>query len=191
MWKGIWALGFLIICGCGDGAAGKVQAIVDDKSKTDEQAISEIAKMVWPKTILRDLEVKVEKSSDGKYRASIISIYKSEITISTSKEQLRATEYMGMSKFIWRMLRAGQQRNLDEVLLTQRITVKVDGKTELLDLFTVRLKLAKLKSLSGWDKADPYDVGEFDILNPAGQAVTDQISAAWKVEKDNLDSLKY
>ena len=182
----------LFLIGCGHPVGSEVEKILADSALSDEEAVSATAMAILPHDVINECEASVEKREDGTLILNATHTSLSSIT-SVDREDLLAIARSDMAKHLWRIFRAGAPRHLAEVSLLHRITIltsAADRTEEVLDLIKVRLTLAQIESISGWDTVDPYDAGEYDILEPAGVEITDQVQEKWTTEQDGSDQLK-
>lgn len=74
------------------------------------------------------------------------------------------------------------------MLYTHKLSLLPDGG---MDLYQVRPSAAQLKSVAGWNTADPFSVNEYDILDtPEALQVTAGIVKTWTVVFNDKDKLK-
>ena len=173
--------------GCTHDTKSAFKDINGDASLSDEQALIKMAKASWLFAVGPNIQFKATKDAKGKF---LLTGFKKD---SIGVTPLGDDNFMPITtaldaKYIWRLFRGGLDRGLDEVLYTHKLSLLPDGE---MDLYQVRLSAAQLKSVAGWDTADPFSVNEHDVLDtPEALQVTAGIVKAWTMVFNNRDKLK-
>lgn len=180
------AAAVLLAVGCGHETKSALEKLEADKSLSDEQAVVEMAKAAWIYDV-GDNEKFTASKKDGKLLLTGMTIDKIAAT-SLDQDNFRQITMEQDAKYMWRLFRSASKRGLAEMVFTHKQVLAGDPDFE---MYRVRLSLDQLKSVSGWDTADPYSVGEYDVLDtPEAQAVLDKIVDTWTVELDNTSKVK-
>lgn len=177
----------LVLTACGHETKKALSKLERDKSMSDEQALQKMAEASWMYTSGDSEKFTAQKKADGKYAVAGQVIDKMGVT-SLKQENFLTINMLMDAKYLWRFFRGGMNRGLDEVVFSRVITLGASGQ---LELYRVRMNLARLKSIPGWDTADPYDVGEYDVLSSAeANDVEKKITETWTVEVNNGGKVK-
>ena len=173
---------------CGHETKKAHAALEKDTKISDTEAIQKMAEASWIYTFDDSEKFTVTKKSNGKYSMVGLTTNKLGITSLDAESYLRI-EMLQDAKFMWRLFRAAKSRGLEDIVYSRFITFTNGQK---LELYRVRLTLADLESIAPtWLTADPYSVGEHDILDTeAAVAVEKKIPELWKVEVNNRDKVK-
>jgi hypothetical protein len=172
---------------CGHETKNEIAKLEKDSSLQDDQALQKMAEACWIYTSGDSEKFTARKRPNGVFTLTGQAIDKLGVT-SLKQDNLVLVNMLTDAKFMWRLFRAGMKRGLDEVVFSRIITLMPSGT---LELYRVRINLAQLKAIPGWDTADPYDVGEYDLLNsPEAKEVEKKIIGTWTVEVNNGDKVK-
>lgn len=150
----------LFAVACGHETKSALEKLEADKSLSDEQAAVEMAKAAWMYHS-GDNEKFTTSKKDGKLLLTGVTEDKLSST-ALDEDNFRQIEMEMDAKFMWRLFRSAAKRGLAEMVFTHKQVLPSDPDFE---LYRVRLTLDQLKGISGWDTADPYSVGEHDILD--------------------------
>lgn len=172
---------------CGHETKKAVAALEKDTKIADAEAIQKMAEAAWIYTFGERERFTATKKANGKF--SVVGLTTDSIGVtSLSGENYLRIEMLQDAKFMWRFFRGAKSRGLDEMVFSHFITFTNGQK---LELYRVRLSLADLDAqVPNWLTADPYSVGEHDILDTDDAvAVEKKITEIWKIEVNNRDKV--
>ncbi len=173
--------------GCSHDTKSAFKDIEGDSSLSDEQALVKMAKASWLFAVGPNIQFKATKTAKGKFLLTGFKKDSIGVTPMSDETFMPITTALD-AKYVWRLFRGGLGRGLDEVLYTHKLSLLPDGE---MDLYQVRVSAAQLKSVAGWDTADPFSVNEYDVLDtPEALQVTAGIVKAWTMVFNNKDKLK-
>ncbi len=174
-----------VLLACGHETKSALEKLEADKTMADDKAVVEMAKASFMHSSGDSEKFSATKKGDA---LLLTGMTKDTLALTNlDKDNFRQIE-MGMdAKYMWRLFRSGTKRGLTEMVFTHKQALS-DGS--MMDLYRVRLTLAQLKGISGWDTADPYSTGEHDVLDTeAAKSVVKSVVKTWTVELDNIDKL--
>lgn len=176
-----------LACGCKSYTQkkkAKIAKIVRDRTIPDEQAIDKIAHVIWAKGMYTH-KIAVTKKPNGRFLLRVTATKKSTKTV-LSQKYFRSITFSFMARAMWRMFRAGMKRNLDEIVLSERLTLRArTGERPVVEVFRVRMTLDRLKTIPGWESADPYRVDRHGLLRWKGKKITKKFPKVWQLELDD------
>ncbi len=171
--------------GCGHETKKAYATIEKDSALSAAEALQKMGSASWLFMLDKDKEFSASQREDGKY------LVQAKVTDSFSGTTLTAENFLRITmlidaKYLWRFMRAGEKRGLEEVVLSHWITA-----TDKLELYRVRLSVAQLDAqVPAWRTADPFSVGEHDVLDEEDAlAVERKIPEVWTVEVNNRDQI--
>ncbi len=186
MRKSSWIPLVVILLALAAGACKpKVEKLAADKGLSDEKALEAMAAEVWNLYIGDSRRIAVSKKANGKYLVEV-RIVGGGLTVAKNLQSYREIELITAAQYLWRMVKYGSHRNLDEVALT--FGQKVTGGN-VVPVYRVRLSVDQLKRVSDWD-ADPYNVDSNDLLDESVRHVPKEIRKVWTMDMDNFAALK-
>lgn len=185
---GLLIAGMGIALACGHETKSAIAKLEKDTKTGDAEALQQMAEAAWMYTFGEREKFTATKRADGKYVVKGMIVDTLGITSVSGKEYLRI-QMLQDAKFMWRLFRGGEKRGLDEVVFSHWITFTNGQK---LELYRMRLNTAQLNAnVPAWKTADPYSVGEHDILDTDDAVeVEKQIPETWTVEVNNRDRVK-
>lgn len=187
LWITACACLVLAALGCGHETKSALEKLEADKSLSDDKAVVEMAKAAWLYKVGDDEKFTASKKDDGKLLLTGMTKDKVASTPLSEGNFRQITMEMD-AKYMWRLFRSASKRGLDEMVFTHKNVLAGDPDFE---TYRVRLTMDQLKGISGWDTADPYSVGEYDVLDTDdAKAVMRKIVTTWTVEADNTDKIE-
>jgi hypothetical protein len=185
MKRGIVLLLGLCIAGCTHETAKALAALETDRSISDEAAITQMAEACWIYTSGENESFQASQSSRGILLAGQV-VDAARIT-SLDQKNFRRINMLFDAQFLWRLFRSGVKRSLDEVVLTRIVTLTAGEK---IPLYRVRMNVERLRTIPGWDTADPYDADSNEVLQSSeANEVVNAIVDSWTVELDNSGAI--
>jgi len=174
-------LGMFLSC----SKASKLNKIAKDSKLSDQQAVSEMVGVIWEFIVTKSKrKVKVVKRNNKLMVGVTIIGYPSSTGI--GKKYYKQIKLEGVAKYMWRLLRYGQKRNIDSVVVK---FIKPLATASNFNLYTVGLSMDQLKKIDGWDTLDPYNTGDYDILDESVRQVPKDIIKNWTVFVDNFNKI--
>jgi hypothetical protein len=175
------------LVGCGHETK-KAFSEIEEDSKSDTDAIQKMAKAAWLYKVDKDKTFVASKKANGKYLVVGKTIDTLGMTNLFADAFLRIEMELD-AKYMWRFFRGADKRGLDEVVYSYWVTLLGSDQ---LELYRVRLSKARLDAgVPKWKTADPFDVGEHDLLDtPDAREVEKKIPTIWTIEVNNRDKLQ-
>jgi len=178
----------LILFHCKHEVQSAHEKILKDKSLSDASALPKIAQAAFVYTFQKKHKpFRAVKNPSGGFTLVGYVLDTSKVT-SLNQKNFGKIEKRIDAKTLWRIFRGGASRNLSQIIFSRRITL-IDGKV--IELYRVRISLNDLKKINGWNTADPYSVGEHDVLDTAeAKKVVQEITTSWTVMVDNTSRIR-
>lgn len=183
---------FLILFYCAQTQPEQAEQIVSNTSIKDKEAISQLANLVFGKTLK---EFEISKRDEKNLQATIEYGGSSPLTFLSQKNYAKALK-QETAKYIFRLLRYGNKRNLDYIRCSLVKPLYVNDpmlkkeSVEEFEIFRIYISIEDLKNIKNWDKVDPFLETSQGLPTKDVVEVLKKIIQNWKVELDEFNRIK-